>query len=61
MNEYNLKQLKEYVALLREMRKIIYSMNKKEKQRPAFYLERLKDKKTGKCASAITTVVDAEK
>ena len=61
MNEYNLKQLKEYDALLREMRKIIYSMNKKEKQRPAFYLERLKDKKTGKCASAITTVVDAEK
>ena len=61
MNEYNLKQLKEHVALLREMRKIIYSMNKKEKQRPAFYLERLKDKKTGKCASAITTVVDAEK
>lgn len=61
MDEKNLKQLKEYVDLLRKMRKIVYSMNKKEKQSPTFYLEQLKDKKTGKCASAITTVADAGK
>lgn len=61
MDEKNLKQLKEYVDLLRKMRKIVYSMNKKEKQNPTFYLEQLKDKKTGKCASAITTVADAGK
>lgn len=61
MDEKNLKQLNEYVDLLRKMRKIVYSMNKKEKQSPTFYLEQLKDTKTGKCASAITTVADAGK
>ena len=56
MDEKNLKQLKGYIDLLGEMRKIVYSMNKKEKQRPAYYLEHLQEKKIGKCASAIATV-----
>lgn len=60
-HEENMKQLKKYVDLLKQMRKIVYSMNKKEKQRSTFYLEQLQDKKTGKCASAIATVVYAKK